>query len=215
MNQSNRALVEQIEQLVREHLEVTRRAVAAAVEQAFSPMPEASRGRTRSEVSRVRRTASRGRRSKTEFLALTERLHEAMCAHPGETMSVLAPIFGTTAREMEGPVKALKRATALAPQHEIAPARARHRCLFFELRPTSSVSFATCSASAAIWASRSANWVSRSASWASRSASVVSSDVIRASRLRGSSSSSPAATSTLDHDRIRPSIPSATEKAGA
>jgi len=42
--------------------------------------------------------------------ALGERLHEAVCAHPGETMSVLAPEVGKTARELQRPMMALKRA---------------------------------------------------------------------------------------------------------
>jgi hypothetical protein len=41
--------------------------------------------------------------------ALGERLHEAVCAHPGETMSVLAPALGKTPRELSRPMMALKR----------------------------------------------------------------------------------------------------------
>jgi predicted Zn-dependent protease len=112
MSLANRALSEQIEQLVREHLEVTRRAVAvaAAVERAFASAPETPRARTRTETSRAKRPASSGRRSRAEMSAVAERLHEAVCAHPGETMSMLAPTLGATSRELERPMKALKRA---------------------------------------------------------------------------------------------------------
>jgi len=54
--------------------------------------------------------ASNGRRSAVELSALGERLHEAVCAHPGETMSVLAPKLGKTPRELQRPMTVLKRA---------------------------------------------------------------------------------------------------------
>lgn len=42
--------------------------------------------------------------------ALGERLYEAVCAKPGETMSVLAPIVGATPRELQVPATHLKKA---------------------------------------------------------------------------------------------------------
>jgi hypothetical protein len=105
-------LEEQIEQLVRGHIEATRRAAAAAVERAFSsasgsPSP---RTRTSSDRSGTMSRASGGRRSLAELSALGERLHEAVSAHPGETMSVLAPALGKTPRELSRPMTALRRA---------------------------------------------------------------------------------------------------------
>ncbi len=41
--------------------------------------------------------------------ALGERLHEAVCAQPGETMSVLGPALGKSRRELNRPMTALKR----------------------------------------------------------------------------------------------------------
>lgn len=40
---------------------------------------------------------------------LSERLYEAVCAHPGETMTVLAPELGSSARALHRPMAALKR----------------------------------------------------------------------------------------------------------
>ena len=50
------------------------------------------------------------RRGPAEMAALGERLYEAVCAQPGETMSVLAPEIGKTPRELQRPMLALKRA---------------------------------------------------------------------------------------------------------
>lgn len=103
---------EQIEQLVRGHIEATRRAAAEAVARAFSSASGSPRTRARTDSSPPRATgrASSGRRSAAELSALGERLHEAVCAHPGETMSVLAPALGTTPRELSRPMMALKGA---------------------------------------------------------------------------------------------------------
>lgn len=104
-------LEDQIEQLVRGHIEATRRAAAEAVERAFSSASASQSTRTRTGSDRSGKTsrASSGRRSPTELSALGERLHEAVCAHPGETMSVLAPALGKTPRELSRPMMALKR----------------------------------------------------------------------------------------------------------
>jgi hypothetical protein len=42
--------------------------------------------------------------------ALAERLYEAVCAQPGETMSVLGPGLGKPSRDLHRPMMALKRA---------------------------------------------------------------------------------------------------------
>ena len=109
MSHRNEILSEQIEQLVREHIEATHRTAAAAIERAFSSSPRA-RAHSRKQTSRRTSRASGGRRSPAELSALGERLHEAVCAHPGETVSVLAPKLGKTPRELQRPMTALKRA---------------------------------------------------------------------------------------------------------
>ena len=50
------------------------------------------------------------RRASAEVAALGERLYEAVCAQPGETMSVLAPELGKTPRELHRPMMVLRRA---------------------------------------------------------------------------------------------------------
>jgi hypothetical protein len=40
---------------------------------------------------------------------LEERLYRAVCAHPGETMAVLAQAVGATARELNRPATLLRR----------------------------------------------------------------------------------------------------------
>lgn len=106
MTHPNQTLSEQIEQLVRKHIEASRRAAGAAVERAFS---SASSG-TRSRATRPTTRASGHRRASTEVAALGERLFEAVCAQPGETMTVLAPRLGKTPRELHRPMMVLKRA---------------------------------------------------------------------------------------------------------
>ena len=91
MRNTTESLSDQIEHLVREHIEASRRAAAAAVERAFGSNP-----------IRLRAT--------TEVVALGERLYEAVRAQPGETMAVLAPELGKTPRELHRPMMVLKRA---------------------------------------------------------------------------------------------------------
>jgi hypothetical protein len=111
---SIQGLEEQIEQVVRGYIEATRRAAAEAMERAFSSSAgsPSTRPRTRTDSDRSGATsrASSGRRSPAELSAVGERLHKAVCAHPGETMSVLAPAVGKTPRELSRPMMALKRA---------------------------------------------------------------------------------------------------------
>lgn len=100
-------LGEQIEQLVREHMAASRRAAADAVERAFSVTVPASR---RALAGRAESRTQSGRRGPTEMAALAERLYEAVCAQPGETMGVLGPGLGKPSRELHRPMMALKRA---------------------------------------------------------------------------------------------------------
>jgi hypothetical protein len=106
MSHSNQPLSEQIEQLVNEHVGAMRREAAAAVERAFSLSAGPNRSRSASKPAR----AGWRRRARSELAALGERLYEAVCAQPGETMAVLAPKLGETPRELHRPMAALKRA---------------------------------------------------------------------------------------------------------
>jgi predicted Zn-dependent protease len=97
----------QIEQLVRAHIEATRREAAQALERAF--LTTTTTARAAAAPQKPSRKSS-GRRTREELLALRERLYEVVCAQPGETMMVLAPSMGATAVELERPMSALRRA---------------------------------------------------------------------------------------------------------
>lgn len=105
MRHSNQTLSEQIEQLVNEHVGAMRREAAEAVERAFSLSTGPKRSRSACKPAR----ASGRRRARSELAALGERLYEAVCAQPGETMAVLAPKLGETPRELHRPMAVLKR----------------------------------------------------------------------------------------------------------
>jgi len=135
MNNPNQTLSEQIERLVREHIEASRRAAAAAVERAFCAASSSPRSMPTRSAARTVRT----RRASTEVAALAQRLYEAVCAQPGETMSVLGPELGATPRELHLPMKQLKHAgrvrsvgerhqTRYFPSERLGVIRARARC---------------------------------------------------------------------------------------
>jgi hypothetical protein len=50
------------------------------------------------------------RRPSNEIGVLSERFYEALCRSPGETMSVLAPLVGSTPRALNRSMLLLKRA---------------------------------------------------------------------------------------------------------
>lgn len=98
------SLSEQIEQLVRAHIEATRREASEALTRAFSSTSTPARV---SATPRAKRSPGR-RRASTELAALSERLHDAVVAQPGETMAVLAPGLGCSPRDLNRPMAALK-----------------------------------------------------------------------------------------------------------
>ena len=62
----------------------------------------------RSPRGASRRGAPSPRRSRKELAALEERLYQAICSHPGETMAVIAPAVGATGRELNLPATSLR-----------------------------------------------------------------------------------------------------------
>jgi hypothetical protein len=106
MTHRNETLSEQIEQLVRAHIEATRREAADALARAFSSA--SAPARVSAAPKRLRTTGRR--RASTELSALGARLYEAVVAQPGETMAVLAPELGCSPRELHRPMAALKQA---------------------------------------------------------------------------------------------------------
>jgi hypothetical protein len=105
MSHLSQTLSQQIEQLVREHIESARRAAGEAVERAFASSPSSQR----SPSSGTRRRAAGRRRAPDEISALGEKLYGAVVAEPGETMAVLAPVVGAAPRELHRPMATLKR----------------------------------------------------------------------------------------------------------
>lgn len=96
------------EQLVREHIEAARKEMAAAVERALSE-PSTTR-RAKATGAGARGAVAGRRRAKAELAALEGRLYEAICAHPGETIAVIAPTVSSKPRERQRPMMALKQA---------------------------------------------------------------------------------------------------------
>lgn len=111
MTTSTQTLEQQItsavERLVREHLAAVEAAASAAVREGFRRATRPSEQREAARSSRRRSPARR--RPREEMAALEERLYQAVCAHPGETMAVLAQAVGSTARELNRPATVLRR----------------------------------------------------------------------------------------------------------
>lgn len=103
---SIQALGERIEQLVQQHIEASRRAAQQAVERAFA---RAANGPAQKRARQQAKPASDRRRTPDEIAALGERFYQAVCAKPGETMTVLAAELGATAGELNRPMTQLKQ----------------------------------------------------------------------------------------------------------
>ncbi|KAF0170081.1 MAG: hypothetical protein FD160_3907 [Caulobacteraceae bacterium] len=98
-------LGEQIEKLVREHIAACRVSAREAVDRAFASADARSKPAALTKTSRIGR-----RRASAEVAALSERLYEAVCARPGEMMTVLGPVVGACPRELHRPMAVLKDA---------------------------------------------------------------------------------------------------------
>ncbi len=123
----DRVLTEKIEDLVREladeQMVQLRQAVVATVVGALAGAKTATKSATKKKATR--RTAGR-RRNPAEVTALSERLHKAVCARPGEAMVVFATELGVTVRELHRPMANLKRAGQVRSVGE------RHRTRYFQ-----------------------------------------------------------------------------------
>jgi len=107
---------------VREHVATVRRAASGAVDRAFMATATARTGRTQSS-----RRPPAHRRTPTEIAALGEKLYNAICAHPGETMAALGPHVGARPRELHRPMTVLRRAG------RIRSAGQRHQARYFPM----------------------------------------------------------------------------------
>lgn len=104
---SAQALGERIEELVQEYITETHAAAQAAVSRAFAVSVD-RKAKTKKPQQSPKRQVSQ-RRTASELAELGERLHAAMCKTPGETMMVLAPALGYTARDLQRPLDLLRR----------------------------------------------------------------------------------------------------------
>jgi hypothetical protein len=104
-------LEERIEQLVREHLEASRAAAAAAVARAFTAPPGRPSPAAAARTATVAKRGPMGRRRTPEEVAdLAERLCAAVQAAPGAMMATLAAQVGATPRELGVAMARLRRA---------------------------------------------------------------------------------------------------------
>ena len=120
---STQELGQRIEQLVLEHIAASRRTAQEAVERAFAATMATSgteRTQRRSKVA-----AERRRRMPAEIAALGDRLYQAVCDQPGETMVVLAADLGASARDLHRPMSLLKR------DGRVRSVGQRHRTRYF------------------------------------------------------------------------------------
>ena len=99
-------LSRRIEAVVQEHLEACRREAEVALKRAFGAAPRKTK---RADEPRGSMTAE-NRRDPAELAILRERLLKAVEAKPGETMSILAVEAGSSARELQFPMRQLRRA---------------------------------------------------------------------------------------------------------
>jgi len=100
-----RDLGERIEQLVQEHIAASRAAAQEAIARAFA---SSAKPAVRAAAKATRRAGKK--RPSADIAALGDRLYRAVCSKPGETMAVLAPMAGASARELNRPMTLLRRA---------------------------------------------------------------------------------------------------------
>lgn len=101
------SLAEQIDKLVREHLEQVRTEAALALQRAFSATP------TKATKARPTKRAPSKRRDPKEVAELAERLLACIVAEPGESMAVHSRKLGASVRDLHRPMTVLRRAGRL------------------------------------------------------------------------------------------------------
>jgi len=121
---SNQELGERIEQLVEQHIAASRRVAQQALERAFGG---AAAGPAKKRSYHQAKGASDRRRTPAEIAALGERFYQAVCAKPGETMTVLAADVGASPGELNRPMTLLKQTG------RVRTAGARNRTRYFPM----------------------------------------------------------------------------------
>ncbi len=99
-----------VERLVREHLAAVEARASAAVREGFrrAARPPQSKAQKGERAAAAPRSAS-VRRPREAVAKLEERLYQAVCAQPGETMTVLARAVGSTPRALNHPATLLRQ----------------------------------------------------------------------------------------------------------
>ena len=109
MNNATRNDVhQQLESLLRAHLDAQRKAMLAVVERAYAGPTRSVASRRSPAVPSQRAPVGRARRPEAWITALAERLCAAVAAEPGVGMTRLAAQLGLLARELERPMTHLK-----------------------------------------------------------------------------------------------------------
>jgi hypothetical protein len=116
-----------VERLVREHVAALEVAASAAVREGFRRATRATSSKQGDADSSSSRRARSRRRPREEVAKLEEQLYQAVCAHPGETMTVLARAVGSTPRELNRP------ATVLRASGRVRSVGQRHATRYFPM----------------------------------------------------------------------------------
>ncbi len=102
-------LAEQIEKVVQEHIAASRAVAEEALSRAFGSGDSKAKARDKTP----RRTASTQRvqrRTEAEVAEISERLYQAVCSTPGESMASFAAALGIPTKELLLPMEKLRRA---------------------------------------------------------------------------------------------------------
>lgn len=108
---TNNDLAEQIEHLIRQHVDALRTIAATAVTRGFAAAQPHVPARASGPTQAVRpRKPAAARRSPDELIALGERFYAVLCRQPGETMTTLASQVGVAPQVLHVAVARLRRA---------------------------------------------------------------------------------------------------------
>jgi hypothetical protein len=100
-------LADAIETVVASYLDEVRRAVQHAVERSLSRSAATARP-LKSKASSVEPLSRKARRSAGALDELCDKLHQCVCARPGEPTAVFAEELGCTVRDLQRPMAKLK-----------------------------------------------------------------------------------------------------------
>lgn len=120
-------LTKRIEQVIHEHMAQTQVAAMQAVVKAFAAE------RTAGTMLRAQPRSAKAsqRRASAEIAELSEKLYEAVCKLPGESMAVLAAHLNSSAAELQMPMRRLRN------EDRVRSIGAKHQTRYFPLAESS------------------------------------------------------------------------------